>query len=160
MARLDGYLQEAVRFPQDPSSQRSLALFPFLEESLGFLQVCHVADAARRVVRHQCRMYYREKFELWYNSIEAYLHDRKVPLPVRTFLTDTIWDNNPPQLASFWFPTMKEVVFLTYIVEEIGCPVWTADRCDAFFYHLQRPYNKSPHQINFKLSSVTISQVV
>lgn len=164
MARLDWYIQEAVRIPllytQDPPYQLSLALFPCLEESLGFLQVCHMADAAGRVISHQCRMYYREEFELWYNTIESYLHHRHVPLTIRTFLTDTLWDHNPPQLDHFWFPSMKEVIFLTYIIEERGYPVWTADRCDAFFYHLQHRYNKKLHRLHHNFSSLTTSQAV
>ena len=77
MARLDWYIQEAVRLPlpykQDPPYQLSLALFPCLEESLGFLQVCHMADAAGRVISHQCRMYYREEFELCWSNQKGYV---------------------------------------------------------------------------------------
>lgn len=53
---------------------------------------------------------------------------------------------------------MKEVIFLTYIIEERGYPVWTADRCDAFFYHLQRRYNKMRHRLHHNFSSLTTSQ--
>lgn len=149
MARLDWYIHEAVRtplpFPQEPPRQLSLALFPCLEESLGFLQICHLADAVRRVISHQCRMYYREEFDLWYHVVESYLIDRKVPKVIRIFLTDTAWDKNPPQLENFWFPSMKEIILLTYIVEERGYPVWTPELCNAFFYHLHRRH-KNDHQ--------------
>jgi hypothetical protein len=150
MAHVDRHIQEAVResfpSPHDASPQLSLGLFPCLVESLGFLQVCCLADIARRVISHQFRMYYREEFDLWYGSIEAFLHARQIPHTIRLFLADPRWANDPLQVDRFWFPNMKELVFLTYIVEERGLPVWTKDRCEAFYCRAYRRSGaRSPH---------------
>ena len=138
MVRMDRHILEAVQVvtPQtrSPARQLSLGLAPCLIDSLGFLQVCQLARATSQVVSHQFRMYYREEFNIWYATIDAYLRDRRVPVPIRSFLTESTWNDYPPQLDQYWFPNMREVVFLTYIIEERGYPVWTSDRCEAFYY--------------------------
>lgn len=142
MTRLDRQLKEAaqcvLRPDQSPAHQLWLGLPSFFVDSIGFFQVCHLADATRQAISHQHRMYYREEFNLWYATIDAYLRDRQVPAAIRTFLTDSTWNECPPPTGPFWFPTMHEVVFLSYIMEMRGYPVWTAERCEAFYYGLNR----------------------
>lgn len=143
MIRLDRHIQEAttsaVPRPRWPASQLWLGLFPLLTESVGFLQVCQLADAASRALSHQHRMYYREEFNLRHATIDEYLLERHVPPPIHAFLTDPVWNDHPPQTGRVWFPSMREVVFLTFIVEERGYPVWTADRFEAFYHQAGRP---------------------
>ena len=138
MVRLDRHIQEAVQIvsphSNSPSRQLSLGLTPCLVSSLGFLQVCQLADTTRRAISHQYRMVYREEFNLWYATPESYLRDRRVPPSIRSFLIDDFWNGHPPQADQYWFPSMHEVVFLTYIIEERGYPVWTSERCDSFYY--------------------------
>lgn len=137
MIRLDRHIQEATEFAvprsRQPVSQLCLGLFPLFTESVGFYQVCHLTDAVSQALSHQQRMYYWEEFNLWYTSINDYLHTRHIPLSLLAFLTDQTWDDHPPQAGHFWFPSMREVVFLTFIAEARGYPVWTADRLEAFY---------------------------
>lgn len=151
MAFPDRHIQEAVHssLPQmlDCSPQRSLALLPCFAESLGFYQVCCLADAARRVTSHQFRMYYREEFSLWFENASAYLLSRDIPQDIRLFLLDNWWKGRSPRIDRFTFHDMQEVVFLTFITEKRGWPVWTKERCEAFFYRFDtrkwRPDMKS-----------------
>lgn len=137
MIRLDRHIQEAtvsaVPRSRQPVSQLCLGLSPLFAESVGFLQVCQFADAASQALSHQHRMYYREELDLWYATLDEYLHDRHVPSPIHAFLADPIWNNHPPHISRFWFPSMREIVFLTFIVEARGYPVWTVDRFEAFY---------------------------
>lgn len=155
----DAFRESSLASPDKPY-QLSLALFPCLIESLGFYHVCSLADIARRSISHQYRMYYREEFDLWYGTVESFLQARQSPTSVYQFILDKDWEVAPPFVDRFWFPSMKELVLLTFIMEQRGYPVWTPERFDAFNIRRERkkripesfalPESPSPFQISLK----------
>ena len=142
LALFDRQIHEAFRESHltapDKPYQLSLALFPCLKESLGFYHVCSMADIARQSISHQYRMYYREEFDIWYGTVESYLQARQSPTTVYQFILDKNWDATPPFVDRFWFPSMKELVLLTFIMEQRGYPVWTPERFDTFSIRHER----------------------